>query len=160
MSSYFTFFDSPLGRIKLISNGKSITGLYFENEKHDVVDVNDAVRDDGVKPFALAKDELRKYFAGELRNFTVPFEFDGTEFQCAVWMELTNIPYGKTISYGEQAKRIGRPKAFRAVGMANGKNPISVIVPCHRVVGADGSLTGYGGGMALKEALLKLESSS
>ncbi len=104
-----------------------------------------------------AAEELARYFAGELREFTVPLRTRGTEFQEAVWGELRRIPYGATRSYGEQARRIGRPDAVRAVASANGDNPISILIPCHRVIGADGSLTGYGGGLWRKRRLLELE---
>jgi len=102
-------------------------------------------------------DELASYFAGELREFSVPLEAGGTAFQEAVWAELRMIPYGTTRSYGEQARRIGRPEAVRAVARANGDNPIAIIIPCHRVIGADGTLTGYGGGLWRKKRLLELE---
>ncbi|EOD54281.1 methylated-DNA--[protein]-cysteine S-methyltransferase [Aeromonas molluscorum] len=101
--------------------------------------------------------EFREYFAGERQGFTLPLAAKGTEFQQAVWQALCDIPYGETCSYGEIARRIGRPKAVRAVGAANGRNPLSIIVPCHRVIGQNGSLTGYAGGLAIKQALLKLE---
>ncbi len=102
-------------------------------------------------------DELERYFAGELTTFETPLEVPGTEFQQAVWSALRDVPYGETISYGEQARRIGRPEAVRAVARANGDNRIAIIVPCHRVIGADGRLTGYGGGLWRKRRLLELE---
>ncbi|MGY4024609.1 methylated-DNA--[protein]-cysteine S-methyltransferase [Aeromonas rivuli] len=101
--------------------------------------------------------EFREYFTGERQEFTLPLAAKGTEFQQAVWLALRDIPYGETCSYGEIARRINRPKAVRAVGAANGRNPLSIIVPCHRVIGQNGSLTGYAGGLAIKRALLKLE---
>ncbi len=101
--------------------------------------------------------QLRAYFAGERKQFDLPLEMEGTEFQLSVWRELQRIPYGETISYLELARRIGNPKAVRAVGLANGQNPIPIIVPCHRVIGSDGSLTGFGGGMENKRKLLELE---
>jgi methylated-DNA-[protein]-cysteine S-methyltransferase len=103
-------------------------------------------------------DQLDEYFAGTRTDFDLPLSLHGTDFQRRVWLELTRIPYGETISYGELARRIGRPNAMRAVGLANGRNPVSIIVPCHRVIGADGSLTGYGGGLDRKRLLLGLES--
>ena len=103
------------------------------------------------------RNELDEYFAGKLRRFTTPVIFEGTAFQRQVWTELCRIPYGETISYMELAKRIKNPKAVRAVGLANGANPIAIIVPCHRVIGANGSLTGFGGGIPTKRALLELE---
>ena len=108
-------------------------------------------------PLRAAVEQLRAYFAGELRDFTLSLAPSGTSFQLRVWEELTRIPYGETICYGELADRIGNPKASRAVGLANGCNPISIIVPCHRVIGANGKLTGYGGGLPIKEQLLALE---
>ena len=101
--------------------------------------------------------ELREYFEGRRRDFGVPLAPQGTPFQCSVWDALLDIPYGRTVSYAEIARRIGQPSAVRAVGLANGRNPIPILIPCHRVIGADGSLTGYGGGLAIKQALLALE---
>lgn len=109
------------------------------------------------KPFAEARRQLSAYFEGSRKNFDLPLRPDGTEFQLAVLDELRKIPYGTTVSYGDIAKRIGRPKAVRAVGAANGRNPIPIIIPCHRVVGSTGDLTGFGGGLPTKEALLRLE---
>ena len=106
---------------------------------------------------ADAVRQLKAYFAGELENFDLSLSPQGTPFQQKVWSELQKIPYGKTISYGELARRIGNPKASRAVGLANGSNPISIVIPCHRVIGANGKLTGYGGGLPIKEKLLALE---
>jgi methylated-DNA-[protein]-cysteine S-methyltransferase len=104
-----------------------------------------------------AARQLRAYFAGELRRFDVPLDLAGTEFQVAAWRALADIPYGTTISYGEQARRLGRPRAVRAVGAANGRNPLPIVLPCHRLVGADGSLVGFGGGLARKRLLLEHE---
>jgi methylated-DNA-[protein]-cysteine S-methyltransferase len=114
------------------------------------------IRDD--EAFAEIRDQLEEYFAGERTTFDIPMHLEGTAFQRTVWHELTQIPYGETISYGELAKRIGRPDRARAVGTANGQNPIAVIVPCHRVIGANGKLVGYGGGLDNKRRLLELES--
>jgi len=109
------------------------------------------------KPFAVARQQLEEYFAGDRREFDLPLNLSGTEFQVQVLEELQRIPYGETTSYGDIAKRIGRPKAMRAVGAANGRNPIPIIVPCHRVIGSSGDLTGFGGGLDTKAALLRLE---
>jgi methylated-DNA-[protein]-cysteine S-methyltransferase len=109
------------------------------------------------KPFAVARRQLTEYFAGSRKVFELPLQPTGTEFQLRVLEELQKIPYGKTCSYSELAERIGRPRAVRAVGAANGRNPIPIIIPCHRVIGASGDLTGFGGGLAAKEALLRLE---
>jgi len=111
----------------------------------------------GSAALAEATRQLRAFFAGELEQFALPLAPEGTPFQLRVWHELCNIPYGETISYGELARRIGSPKAFRAVGLANGANPIPIIIPCHRVIGSNGKLTGYGGGLAIKEKLLAWE---
>jgi methylated-DNA-[protein]-cysteine S-methyltransferase len=128
--------------------------LYMDNSQPAFAD---AIADSLAFPLPLAMDELNMYFAGRLKEFTVPLQLYGTDFQILAWRELQKIAYGQTISYGEQARRISRPQASRAVGLANGKNPISVIVPCHRVIGANGTLTGYGGGLTRKQFLLNLE---
>ena len=109
------------------------------------------------KPFAVTRQQLAEYFAGERKDFDLPLQLSGTEFQVQVLEELQRIPYGETTSYGDIATRIGRPKAVRAVGAANGRNPLPIVIPCHRVIGSSGDLTGFGGGLDLKEALLRLE---
>ena len=106
---------------------------------------------------AAASKQLQEYFAGDRRDFTIPLDLEGTDFQRAAWLALADVPYGETASYGEQAERIGRPRASRAVGAANGKNPVPIVLPCHRIVGADGSLTGFAGGLEMKERLLAHE---
>ena len=146
---------SPVGTLTLVSDGEQLTGLYMPSPKGDPF-VDPAWRADAV-PFKEVMDELDAYFDGELTEFTIPTHGHGTPFQQRVWAALRDIPYGHTTSYGAIATAIGNPKAVRAVGLANGRNPISIIVPCHRVVGANGSLTGYGGGLANKEILLALE---
>lgn len=160
MTVFYTVIDSPIDQITLTSDGVSLAGLYMELHKGMPVTGQAWVQDDNANPFVLAKQELSAYFNGTLERFTVPLKPSGTEFQLRVWNELTNIPFGKVISYGELAHRIGNPKASRAVGLANGQNPISIIVPCHRVIGANGKLTGYGGGLPRKAFLLELEKSS
>ncbi len=154
MKTLFTQVPSPVGELLLTTDGKALTGLYFDNE-HGLTGA--AERDDSHPVFKTTAKQLKEYFAGKRTEFDVPLQPTGTEFQLNVWLALREIPYGQTISYGEQAKRIGRPTGSRAVGTANGRNPISIIVPCHRVIGANGSLTGYGGGLARKELLLALE---
>ena len=156
---YYTYSDSPIRPFLLTSDGTNLTGLYMTPQKYgpEVDPAQDWVEDDTIEVFAKAKTQMAAYFAGELTEFDLPMRPQGTEFQRQVWAELLNIPYGVTWSYGEMAQRIGNPKASRAVGLANGKNPISIIVPCHRVIGANGKLTGYGGGLERKEALLKFE---
>jgi methylated-DNA-[protein]-cysteine S-methyltransferase len=132
-----------------------LTGLWIEGEKHAPLHEASWVRNDAA--FAETRRQLDLYFAGKLESFSLPLQSDGTEFQRSVWAGLREIPYGETWSYAQLAKHIGRPKAMRAVGAANGRNPISIVVPCHRVIGADRSLTGYGGGLEAKVWLLKHE---
>jgi len=151
-----TFHDSPIGRLLLRRDGKTLTGLWIEGEAHEPKNRADWQWDE--RGFEAIRRELDAYFAGKLRAFTIPFAASGgTAFQRAVWQELTRIPYGTTISYGEQAQRLGKAAAVRAVGVANGQNPISIVVPCHRVIGANRSLTGYGGGLNAKRWLLEHE---
>jgi methylated-DNA-[protein]-cysteine S-methyltransferase len=149
MTLYDTI-DSPLGELLLTGDGEALTGVHM-----------DGAPDPGWRrdpaPFRDAADQLRAYFAGELRDFDLPLAPRGTAFQRAVWNALRAVPYGRTVGYGELAARIGRPGAARAVGAANGRNPIAIVIPCHRVIGADGTLTGYGGGLARKRRLLDLE---
>lgn len=143
--------DSPLGELQLVADGRSLTRLEMSPRAAPA----DGVRDP--EAFADAEAQLDAYFAGELTDFDLPLAPSGSEFQLAVWQALTRIPYGETASYGEIAAEVGRPDAVRAVGATNGRNPIAVIIPCHRVIGADGSLVGYGGGLARKRLLLELE---
>jgi methylated-DNA-[protein]-cysteine S-methyltransferase len=156
--NYFTYLDSPIGPLLLTSNGAALTGLYMNVPARDTPRIVAGGREDpNAAPFPEAVRQLTQYFAGERRDFELPLAPCGTPFQQRVWQALTEIPYGVTWSYGQLAKRIGNPKASRAVGLANGSNPISILVPCHRVIGADGSLTGYGGGMERKQWLLAHE---
>jgi methylated-DNA-[protein]-cysteine S-methyltransferase len=152
---YFTEFASPIGKLRLTGTGAALTGVFMETERHASAQSRDAVRD--AAPLREARQQLDEYFGGERREFSLVLDADGTEFQRSVWRALRGIPYGATASYGDIAKRIRNPKAVRAVGLANGRNPISIIIPCHRVIGADGSLTGYGGGNERKRFLLALE---
>ena len=154
MTPFYTTFESPVGPLLLMSDGASLTGLHTDNDKHRPAIQADWVRDDSVAPFAQTIAQLRAYFGGSLTEFALPLAPQGTEFQMRVWRELRNIPFGVTLSYAELARRIGRPTASRAVGHSNARNPISIIVPCHRVIGADNSLTGYAGGLDRKRALL------
>jgi len=151
----YSTFASPIGELTLTSDGKSVTGLYMQNQKHGATRTREWQRDDAALNEPRA--QLEAYFAGELREFALPLAARGTPFQQRVWLALCAIPYGETISYGELARRIGQPAASRAVGLANGRNPIAIVVPCHRVIGAHGSLTGYGGGLARKRWLLAHE---
>jgi methylated-DNA-[protein]-cysteine S-methyltransferase len=155
--TYFTYLDSPIGRLLLTSDGTSLTGLYMEPHRHGPENTEGWVRDDAAAPLPLARQQLTDYFAGKRQEFELPLAAQGTTFQQRVWQELQEIPFGQTWSYGELARRIGQPNASRAVGLANGKNPISIIVPCHRVIGSSGKLVGYGGGLERKTWLLQLE---
>jgi methylated-DNA-[protein]-cysteine S-methyltransferase len=157
MTTFHTFFESPVGPLLLMSDGKALTGLHTESDKYRPRVQPDWAENDDVVPFATVKGQLRDYFEGRLTEFDLPLNPRGTEFQLRVWEQLCGIPFGETISYAELARRIGNPNASRAVGMANSRNPISIIVPCHRVIGADNSLTGYAGGLDRKRALLELE---
>lgn len=145
-----------MGDLTLVGDGEALSGLYMTDHRHRPPLPHDARRDDAA--FEDARQQLREYFAGERTRFSLPLRMEGTDFQRAVWRGLLDIEYGETISYGELARRIGRPGASRAVGLANGRNPVSIVVPCHRVIGSSGSLTGYGGGMERKRFLLDLES--
>jgi methylated-DNA-[protein]-cysteine S-methyltransferase len=155
--TYHTFISSPLGDILLTTDDHGLTGINFQDgtgaKKPPKGSVNSTA------PFEEAKRQIGAYFRGELKSFDLSLSPAGTPFQRSVWKALCEIPYGKTISYGELAKRIGKPTAYRAVGAANGRNPLPIVVPCHRVIGSDGRLTGYNGGIYLKEYLLKLEKS-
>ena len=155
--TYYTFFDSPLQPLLLTSDGTALMGLFMAGHTHGPEIGADWIRDDKAAPFAEARQQRAAYFAGRLTDFDLPTAPTGTAFQMRVWQELRRIPHGQTISYGELARGIGSPNACRAVGLANGRNPLSIIVPCHRVVGTGGKLTGYAGGMARKKALLALE---
>ncbi len=152
----FTYYDSPIGILFLTTDGTALTGLYME-VSHQTQTTQGSVEDATVAPLPETVRQLREYFAGTRREFDLPLRLKGTEFQQRVWRELTEIPYGETWSYGQLAKRINKPGASRAVGLANGRNPVSILVPCHRVIGANGSLTGYGGGLQRKQWLLAHE---
>jgi methylated-DNA-[protein]-cysteine S-methyltransferase len=157
----FCYVESPIGRLMLTSDGAALTGLYMDLYRNKPIKRPDPGVDwvqnatQGALPAAAR--QLKEYFTGARREFDLPLKMEGSEFQQRVWRELTKIPFGKTWSYGQLAKRIGNPNGSRAVGLANGRNPIAIIVPCHRVIGADGSLTGFGGGLDRKEWLLTHE---
>jgi len=150
-----TVIDSPYGPLTLVAEDGVLCGLYMTDQRHRPSEESFGDPDDG--PFQEAEEQLKAYFSGELKEFTLELRLHGTPFQTAVWRELRRIPLGETRTYGELAEALGNPKASRAVGLANGKNPIGIIVPCHRVVGADGGLTGYGGGLERKRRLLDFE---
>jgi methylated-DNA-[protein]-cysteine S-methyltransferase len=152
----YTRIASPVGALVLTGDGTSLTGCFFVDHRHRNDPSEGLERDDAA--FADAAAQLAEYFAGRRTEFDLPLAPTGTEFQLRVWQQLRTIPYGTTCSYADIARGIDAVNGFRAVGLANGRNPISIIVPCHRVIGADGSLTGYGGGMDRKRFLLDLES--
>jgi methylated-DNA-[protein]-cysteine S-methyltransferase len=148
--------ESPIGDLTIFSDGEWITGIAFELERYPI-DRDGAVASDA--PVLIdCERQLAEYFGGWRESFDLPLRAEGTNFQQKVWVALREIPYGETCSYGQLARRLGQPKAVRAVGHANGHNPIAIVVPCHRVIGSDGSLTGFGGGLPRKKFLLELES--
>ncbi|MCP2333891.1 methylated-DNA--[protein]-cysteine S-methyltransferase [Actinoalloteichus caeruleus] len=150
-----TVVDSPIGALTLVATDGVLAGVYMEEHRHRPDGDTFGTRDE--TGFDLVAQQLAEYFAGRRTDFDLPLAPHGTPFQQQVWAQLRAIPYGETVSYGELAARMGRPSASRAVGLANGRNPISVIVPCHRVVGSAGGLTGYAGGVERKRTLLDLE---
>ena len=145
----FAYYDSPIGLIEIGGTSDGITSLFFVEERRPEIATNDACEE--------AVRQISEYFAGSRQEFDLPVTMEGTEFQRQVWQELQRIPFGQTVSYGDLARSIGKPSAVRAVGAANGDNPVSIIVPCHRVIGSNGGLTGYGGGLPRKQWLLKHE---
>ncbi len=152
---YYCYLESPIGELLLAGDDDALTMIGFPEGAMRRNPEDDWIHDE--KPFADAIRQLNEYFVGERHEFNLPLRLNGTEFQLLVLEELQRIPYGETTSYGAVAKSIGRPKAVRAVGAANGRNPIPIIVPCHRVIGSGGDLTGFGGGLDTKKALLRLE---
>ncbi|GLY76134.1 methylated-DNA--[protein]-cysteine S-methyltransferase [Actinoallomurus iriomotensis] len=152
-----TVVDSPIGPLTLVGADGALTGVYMDRQRYRPEPETFGDRDD--VPFTEAARQLEEYFAGTRTRFDLPLAPAGTPFQRQVWEALQVIPYGQTVSYGQLADRLGRPAAARAVGFANGHNPISIIVPCHRVVGSNGDLTGYGGGLERKRRLLDFERS-
>ncbi|MET9684744.1 methylated-DNA--[protein]-cysteine S-methyltransferase [Streptomyces coeruleorubidus] len=152
---HHTVTDSPYGPLTLVADDGVLCGLYMTDQRHRPPEETFGTRDDTL--FAETEEQLKAYFAGERKEFTVELRLTGTPFQCRVWDQLRRIPYGETRTYGELADALGTPAASRAVGLANGRNPIGIVVPCHRVIGANGSLTGYGGGLERKQRLLDFE---
>ncbi|MDT3397472.1 methylated-DNA--[protein]-cysteine S-methyltransferase [Streptomyces sp. B1866] len=150
-----TVMDSPYGPLTLVAADGQLAGLYMVGQRHRPPEESFGERDE--RPFGAARDQLGEYFDGRRHSFDLPLRLLGTPFQQTVWAALREIPYGRTVSYGELADRIGRPTAARAVGLANGRNPVGIVVPCHRVVGSTGDLTGYGGGLDRKRRLLDFE---
>ncbi|ANC03231.1 cysteine methyltransferase [Pseudomonas putida] len=157
MSSAFTLMSSPVGTLTLVARGECLAAVLWEEERANRVRLGELHRDDQVPVLREAARQLGEYFAGQRQRFELPLDFDGTEFQRQVWEALLTIPFGQTRSYSDIARQIGNPTAVRAVGAANGRNPISIIAPCHRVIGASGSLTGFAGGLPAKQYLLALE---
>lgn len=153
--------SAPFGALTVVGSGLGIRFVMFSNDAHpkplERLHISDTEIHDSVSD---AITQLEEYFDGSRRNFELPLDLQGTEFQVAAWNALAEIPYGSTASYGQQASSIGRPKAVRAIGGANGRNPVAIVLPCHRIVGADGSLTGFGGGIAVKKWLLDHEQST
>jgi methylated-DNA-[protein]-cysteine S-methyltransferase len=152
---YYCYLDTPIGELLLAGEDDALSLVSFPEGSMRRDPEPDWIYNE--KPFVAARRQLAEYFAGERREFDLPLKLSGTEFQMSVLEALQQIPYGETTSYAEIAERVGRPKAVRAVGAANGRNPIPIIVPCHRVIGSHGELTGFGGGLDTKEALLRLE---
>jgi methylated-DNA-[protein]-cysteine S-methyltransferase len=157
MNSYITLKTKQLGELVLIANETHLLGIYFAGRKHVPTALKDWKRDPAHPVLKRTVRELEDFLAGQRKDFTVPLHADGTDFQRKVWQQLARIPYGKTITYGELARRAGRPEAFRAAGAACGNNPHAIIVPCHRVVAKSGALQGFAGGLETKKRLLALE---
>jgi methylated-DNA-[protein]-cysteine S-methyltransferase len=157
MTYAFKTMQSPVGELKLVASTKGLAAILWENDAPDRVRLGAMVEDAEHPVLIEAAKQIGEYFAGERKAFDVPLDFHGTEFQKSVWAALLTIPFGETRSYGEIARQVGRPTAFRAVGAANGKNPISIIAPCHRVIGSNGTLTGFAGGLEAKALLLGIE---
>jgi methylated-DNA-[protein]-cysteine S-methyltransferase len=153
----YAIHPSPVGPLLAVAAADALVGLYFQDEPHAPVPGRAGCARDDAAPIRAATSQLDEYFAGLRDRFDLPMAPIGTPFQQAVWTAIASIPYGETITYGELARRIGRPGHSRAVGVATGRNPLSIVVPCHRVVGADGALTGYAGGLDRKRRLLALE---
>ena len=157
MTYFYKILKSPVGELKLVASDHGLAALLWENDIPKRVPLN-SPQENIYHPILLETEtQLNHYFAGKLKKFALPLDAMGTPFQQQVWNALSTIPFGETRSYGQIASQIGRPKAMRAVGAANGKNPISIIVPCHRVIGSNGKLTGFAGGLEIKSYLLEME---
>jgi len=157
MNYYFKTISSPVGNIKLVASDKGLAAILWENDEPNLVQVREFTEKINHPILLETERQLSEYFKGERRTFSLKLDFIGTDFQKKVWHALLTIPYGETRTYGQVAKQIGAPKAQQAVGAANGKNPISIIAPCHRVVGSTGKLVGFAGGLENKALLLDLE---
>lgn len=157
MHYVYTTMPSPVGKLTLVASDKGLMAILWENDKPNRVLLSN-LKEDNQHPILLEVErQLQEYFAGKRRTFTLSLDFNGTDFQKKVWQALLQIPFGETRSYAQIAQAVGNPKAVRAVGAANGKNPISIIAPCHRVIGSNGTLTGFAGGLEIKAYLLSLE---
>jgi methylated-DNA-[protein]-cysteine S-methyltransferase len=153
----FTVMDSPVGKLRLVASDKGLAGVWWADRNRPARHARGDVENPRHPVLVEAKRQLREYFAGRRQAFDLTLDFVGTPFQRSVWNALLTIPFGETRSYGQIARQVGRPSAFRAVGAANGQNPVAIVAPCHRVIGSTGSLTGFGGGLDAKEQLLRLE---
>ncbi len=159
MTCSFILIDSPVGRLTLVARNTKLAAILWENDLPTRVRLGDMVESTDQPVLHKTHHQLNEYFAGKRKQFDVELDFAGTDFQKKVWHALLTIPFGETRSYADIANQIGNPKAVRAVGAANGKNPISIIAPCHRVIGSNGTLTGFAGGLQAKQILLQLEGS-
>lgn len=156
---YFKEIISPVGLLTLVASNKGLAGILWENDREGRVNLNPQIEDKQHKILLDTEQQLNEYFSGKRQSFNIPLDFNGTTFQKEVWNYLLHIPFGTTTTYGRIAKDLGRPKAMRAVGAANGRNPISIIAACHRVIGANGALTGFAAGLSVKAFLLDHEGS-
>lgn len=160
MSLSYKFLDSPVGKLKLVASETGLVAVLWENDDPRRVPLDNLVEDKNHLILLDAERQLNEYFAGERRSFSIPLDMRGTPFQKDVWRALLAIPFGETLNYGQIAKQLGKSGASRAVGAANGRNPISIVVPCHRVIGSTGKLTGFAGGLDAKSRLLNLETAN
>ena len=159
MQLVYMYMDSPVGALKLVAHDHALVAVMWDNEDHKRVRLAELIEDHQHPMLLRVKKQLEQYFAGQRQQFDLPLDFQGTDFQQQVWQTLLTIPYGETRSYKDIALQIGNQKAVRAVGAANGRNPISIIAPCHRVIGSSGALVGFAGGLDKKQILLSLEQS-
>ena len=153
----YMLMESPVGPLRLLATDKGLAGVWFERGRHGRARPRGDVEDTRHPVLIEARRQLREYFAGRRQAFELELDLAGTPFQRSVWKALLTIPFGQTRTYGEIARQVGRPSASRAVGAANGQNPVAIVAPCHRVIGSTGALTGFGGGLDVKERLLRLE---
>jgi methylated-DNA-[protein]-cysteine S-methyltransferase len=157
MSLVYKMMESPVGKLKLVASDKGLVAILWENDRPSRVRLGEVIEDGGHRVLVETERQLGEYFAGRRKTFSVGLDMRGTRFQRDVWEALLAIPFGETRSYGQLARQLGNPQATRAVGAANGRNPVSIIVPCHRVIGSSGKLTGFAGGLDVKARLLNLE---